>query len=157
MLSAIKDFFKKQDIIIYVRLRKEKIFLVVHPLALKYEDLAIIALNRQTKKEKVSAVGRAVLELHESDPSVVFTPFEPFDMEPENFLLAEKLLLFLFKKSMPKSVLISPRVIIHPDKSYVSEMEADAYRELALSAGAREAYVHVGDVLDAEDFEALFD
>ena len=157
MFSAIKNFFKKQDIIIYVRLRKEKIFLVVHPLELEYEDLAIIAVNRQIKKEKVSAVGRAVLELPESDPSVVFTPFAPFDLEPENFLLAEKLLLFLFKKSMPKSALIAPRVIMHPDKSYVSEMEADAYRELALSAGAREVYVHIGDILDPEDFEPLFE
>ena len=157
MFAAIKNFFKKQNTIIYVRFRNDKIYFVASPSGLEYEDMALIAVNRQTKNQKITAVGRAVLELPERDPSVVFTPFKPSDLEPENFMLAEKLVLFLLKKATPKSVLVSPRVIMHPDKSYVSEMEADAYRELALSAGAREVYVHVGDVLESENFEALFD
>ena len=157
MFAAIKNFFKKQNTIIYVRFRNDKVYLVSSPSGLEYEDLALIAVTKQTKKEKITAVGRAVQELPDSDPSVVFTPFKPFDLEPENFMLAEKMVLFLLKKAMPKSALVSPRVIMHPDKSYVSEMEADAYRELALSAGAREVYVHVGHILEIEAFDALFD
>jgi len=157
VFAAIKNFFKKQNTIIYVRFRNDKIYFVASPSGLEYEDLALIAVNKQTKKEKITAVGHAVLELPERDPSVVFTPFESFDLEPKNFMLAEKLVLSLLKKAIPKSVLVSPRVIIHPDKSYVSEMEADSYRELALSAGAREVYVHVGHILEIEAFDAFFD
>ena len=157
MFTAIKSFFKKQNIIIYIRFRNDKVYLVASPSGLEYEDLALIAVNKQTKKEKITAVGSSVQELPESDPSVIFTPFHPFELEPENFVLAEKMILFLIKKHMPKRALIAPRVIMHPDKSYISEMEEDAYKELALSAGAREVYVHIGHILALEEFESSFE
>ena len=157
MFTVIKNFFKKQNVIIYVRFRNDKIYLVASPSGLEYEELALIAVNKQTKNEKITAVGSSVQELPQSNPSVIFTPFHPFDLEPDNFVLAEKMILFLIKKHMPKRALISPRVIMHPDKSHVSEMEADAYKELALSAGAREVHVHVGHVLSTEEFERLFE
>ena len=128
----------------------------MHPSGYSYDDMAMIAINRQGKKEKVAAVGDAVMELPENDRSVIYTPFTPFSLEPENFLLAEKSILYLLKKAMPKNALLSPRVIMHPDKSYVSEEEQEAYRELALSAGAREVSVYVGKVLESDEFESKF-
>jgi len=156
LFSGIKNFFKKQNIIIYVRFRNERIYLRVHPSGYSYDDMAMIAISRQGKKEKVTAVGSAVMELPEDDLSVVYTPFTPFSLEPDNFLLAEKNILYLLKKAMPKSALLAPRVIMHPDKSYVGEEEEEAYRELALSAGAREAVVYTGKILEPDDFEQKF-
>ena len=158
MFTAIKNFFKEQNVIIYIRFGKEKIYLVKYPSGLVYDDLAMIAVNRQNKKKtNVSAVGRAVLELPPSDPSVVSTPFSPFNLDPENFVLAEKVVLYLLQKVMHRTALISPRVIIHPNKSYVSEMEEVAYRELALSAGAREVTVYVGERLEPDAFESILE
>jgi rod shape-determining protein MreB len=49
----------------------------------------------------------------------------------------------------------SPVVIIHPMEKLeggVSEIECRVYQELALGAGARKVYIHVGEELDPRTF-----
>jgi len=156
MFDFFRNLFTSVDHIVYIRFTRDKISFYYHPSGLRYEDEPIVAVKKKGKKEIISAVGKEVFDLAPEDTSVVYTPFKPFEMEPDNFNLAEKVIRHLMQKGAEfKGSLISPRVIIHPNKTYVSEMETDAYRELALSAGAREVVVYVGDELQFDDLENI--
>ena len=156
MFSFIKRLFTKQNIIVYIRFRNEKVYVSSYPVLKSHEDLPIIAVTKKGDSFRVSAVGEAVLHLPESDKSVVYTPFAPFSVEDGDFELAEKIIRYLLQTVLPKSLLLRPKIIIHPDKSYLSEMEEEAYRELALSAGAREVVVYVGKALEVDELERFF-
>ncbi|MDA3945649.1 MAG: hypothetical protein PF439_03100 [Helicobacteraceae bacterium] len=154
MFGYIRGLVKKYDRIVYIRFRNGKITFYHYPLGLRYQDEPILAVKRKGNAFVVSAVGKKVYELKEEDSSVVYEPFNPFMLEPENFALAEKVVRALMQHELSFMYrLFLPKVIIHPDKSYVSEMEAQAYKELALSAGAREAVVYVGDELSVDEIE----
>lgn len=156
MFGFFRKLLKSSDQIVYIRFTRDKISFYYYPLDVRYEDEPILALRKKGKNWNVTAVGKAVYDLKPEDTSVIYTPFKPFALEPENFGLAQKVVRALMEKGGAlKGALISPRVIMHPNKSYVSEMEAHAYRELALSAGAREAVVYVGDELSADEIESV--
>ena len=157
MFGILKSWFKKQDVTIYIRFRKEKVYLTYLPSHVTVETLPIIAVEKKGKDFKVSAVGREVLDLPTDSKAVVYTPFEPFSFEPENFEMAERCLQYLLRQGLGKSALIAPKVVIHPDKSYLSEMEEQAYRELALSAGSREVVVYIGKMLNSDEVLATFE
>ncbi len=157
MFGFFRDWWKKQDRIVYIRIRNNTITFYHYPHGVEYEEDAILAVRHSGSKSVVTAVGKAVFTLKENDKSVVYEPFNPFTYEdPENFTLAEKLIRALITSAPEfKYTIVSPRVIVHPDKTYISKMEEEAYRELALSAGAREAVVYVGNKLQPEEFERV--
>ncbi len=156
MFSFFRNLFASSEQIVYIRFTRDKISLYYYPSGVHYEDEPIIAIKKKGNKEIVSAVGKEISDLKPEDTSVVYTPFKPFSLEPDNFNLAEKVVHYLIKKGATfKGSLVSPRVIIHPDKTYVAEGEEEAYRELALSAGAREVVVYVGDKLQFDEFEGV--
>lgn len=150
-------WFKSVDRIVYIRFRKEKVYLSHYPQGETFEELPIIAVTKKGDKIRVEAVGKAVLELPPENRSVVYTPFDPFVLEPENFELAELTLRHLLQENKRyKKSWIKARFVIHPDKSHLSEQEEDAYRELGLSIGAREVKVYVGTPLEEMSVKALF-
>ncbi len=154
------DFFRKlltsSDQIVYIRFKRESISFYYYPSGVRYEDEPLLALKKKGNRELVTAVGKEIYDLKEEDTSVVYTPFSPFLPEPENFNLGEKIIRSLMKKGASfKGASKSPSVIIHPNKSYISEVEEQAYEELALSAGAKEAVVYVGDELQPDELENI--
>ena len=154
MFDFLRNLFKSSDQIVYIRFTRDKVSFDYYPSDVHYEDEPILAVKKKGKKEIVTAVGKEIYDLKPEDTSVVHTPFKPFLLEPDNFNLGEKVIAYLIKKGATfKGSLISPRVIIHPDKTYVAEGEEQAYRELALSAGAREVVVYVGNALQPDEFE----
>ncbi len=156
MFGFFRNLFKSSDQIVYIRFTRDKISFYYYPSDVRYEDEPLLAIKKKGKKEIVSAVGKEIYDLKTEDNSVVHTPFKPFLLEPDNFNLAEKVIRYLMKKGATfKGSLVSPRVIIHPDKTYVAEGEEQAYKELALSAGAREAVVYVGDELSVDELESV--
>ena len=158
MFDFLRKLFKPSNQIIYIRFTRDKVSFYYYPSDVHYEDEPILAVRKKGNKELVSAVGREIYDLQPEDTSVIYTPFKPFELEPDNFNLAEKLIRYLMQKGGgSKGSIVAPRVIIHPDKTYVSEMEADAYRELALSAGAREVVVYVGDALQPDEIESVME
>ena len=154
MFGFFRNLFASSDQIVYIRFTRDKVSFYYYPSEVRYEDEPIIAIKKKGNKEIVSAVGKEISGLNPEDTSVVYTPFKPFALEPDNFNLAEKVVHYLIKKGATfKGSLVSPRVIIHPDKTYVAEGEEEAYRELALSAGARKVVVYVGDALEPDELE----
>ena len=158
MFDFLRNLFKSSDQIVYIRFTRDKVSFDYYPSDVHYEDEPILAVKKKGSKIIVSAVGKAIYDLNPEDTSVVHTPFKPFLLEPDNFNLAEKVIEYLMKKgAVFKGSLGSPRVIIHPDKTYVAEGEEEAYRELALSAGAREVVVYVGDKLQPDEIEGVME
>lgn len=156
MFNFFRNLFSSSEHIVYIRFRREKVSFYYYPSGVRYEDAPILAIKKKGNKEVVTAVGKEIKELSEEDSSAIYTPFKPFEIEPDNFNHAEKVITYLMKKGASfKGSLVSPRVIIHPNKTYVSEMEEDAYRELAMSAGAREVVVYVGDELKVDELESV--
>lgn len=155
MFGFIRNWWKKQDRIVYIRIRNNKIAFYHYPQGVEYENDAVIAVKQKGKESHVTAVGKDVFALKDDDTSVGHEPFNPFTYEdPGNFVLAEKLITALLASAPEfRRTLVAPRVIIHPDKSYISATEEQAYKELALSAGAREAVVYIGKKLQPEEFE----
>jgi len=156
VFGLFKKLFNFTQHTVYIRFKNEKVHFSFFPEEIHYTELPLIALNKTSKKPKVTAVGEAVKELPPEDPSVVYAPFEPF--EPEvHFDLAEKTLRTLMQKEgVLRGALIAPRIVIHPDKSTLSETERQAYEELGLSIGGREVVVHVGESLNDVIIYKLF-
>ena len=158
MFDFLRKFFKSSDQIIYIRFTRDKVSFSYYPSDVHYEDEPILAIRKKGNKELVSAVGREVYDLQPEDTSVIYTPFKPFEIEPDKFNFAEKLIRYLMQKGGDSTgAIVAPRVIIHPDKTYVSEMEEDAYRELAMGAGAREVVVYVGNELQSDEIESVME
>lgn len=155
MIGFIQNWFKKYDRIVYIRLRKGKITFYHYPQGISYEDEPVIAVKKKGKTSFVSGVGKAIYDLKSEDTSVVYEPFNPFSYEPDNLNLAVKVIRKLIEHKSFKYSLVSPKMIIHPDKSYLSEMEEQIYRELALMVGAREVVVYVGDELQPDELEGV--
>lgn len=156
MFDFIRGLFQREEHIVYIRFQRGKVTLHHLPGGTRYEDEPILAIRKKGGADIVTAVGREIQELRPEDPSVVVAPFDALVHDPDNFLLAAKVLSALIRKSAPAGrKLAAPKVIIHPEKSYLSEDEAAAYRELVLNAGAAEAVVYVGDRLQPEAFEAV--
>ncbi len=154
MFSYIRNLVKRYDRTVYIRFSRGKVTFDHYPLGVHYQDEPILACKKRGDSFVVTAIGKAVYDLKPEETSVVYEPFNPFSLEPENFELAEEVVREFMQRDVPFMYrLFSPRVIIHPDKSYVGEMEKEAYKELALSAGARDAVVYVGDKLSADDVE----
>ncbi len=153
-------FFRKaaalSEEIVYIRFWRDKIIFYYYPSGVKYKDEPILAIRKKGKKEIITAVGEEINDLKPEDTSIIRTPFKPFIMEPENFDLGAKVIRHLMQKGKnSKAALIAPKVIIHPDRTNISEMEEQAYRELAVSAGAREAVVYVGHTLQPDEIEGV--
>ena len=156
MFDFIRGLFQKEEHIVYIRFQRGKVILYHLPGGIRYEDEPILAIRKKGGAHVVTAVGREIQELKPEDPSVVVSPFDALAHDSDNFFLASKVLSSLIRKSAPSGrKLAAPRVIIHPEKSYLSENEAEAYRELVLNAGASEAVVYVGDILHPDAFEAV--
>ena len=156
MFGLFKKLFNVTQHTVYIRFKNEKVHFSFFPEGAHYTELPLIALNKTAKTPKVTAVGEAVMQLPPENPSVVYAPFEPFAPE-EHFDLAEKTLRALMQKEgVLRGALISPRIVLHPDKSVLSEMEEQAYDELGLSIGGRDVIVYVGNTLDESAVNQLF-
>jgi hypothetical protein len=156
MFGFIRGLFQKEEHIVYIRFHRGKVTLYHLPGGVSYEDEPIVAIRKKGNTDVITAVGREIQALKPEDPSVVVAPFDALGQDPDSFLLASKVLSALIRKSAPSGrKLAAPRVIIHPEKSYLSENEAESYRELVRNAGAAEAVVYVGDRLQPEAFEAV--
>ena len=155
MFGILKKIFKIKETVVYVRFKNEKVHFSFFPQGVTFSELPIIALNKKGKVPKVTAVGKAIMELPVEDPSVVYAPFDPFTPE-ESFDLAEKTMMALLQKEgVLKHAMLAPRLVIHPDKSALSDNEEQAYLELGLCMGGRDVVVYVGETLDEKGVKTL--
>ena len=146
--------------LLYVQIWKKRIRVTDAGSRKRSEEMPLIAIESDAKGQRVVAVGQRARGLR--GPHIrEINPFDHHRVAFEDFAAAEKLLRALFEKNRSgKFTLFAPRVIIHPMEKFeggLTDIEKQALKELALSAGAREAVVCEGAELSMNgvDFEAL--
>ncbi len=154
MLSWIKGLFSG---IIYIQLRENRVRIVLVDSKIEFDEKPYIAFDRSNpKKISVVAVGNAAFKLLEKTEFEVTNPFSHPRLLINGFERAEKFIQYGIRE-VCKSKLFqpSPIIVIQPLEKLeggITDIECRLYRELALGAGARKVYLHVGRELPIESF-----
>lgn len=111
-----------------------------------------MALKKDHKgRPVVEAIGNIVRSLREQPEYEVVNPFSHPRVLVNNFQKAEKILQHAFRYvHKSKFFAPSPRVVVQPMEKIeggLTDVEERVFRELCLSAGAREVFLHVGEQL----------
>lgn len=154
MLNKLKALFSST---IYIQLREERITITNIDTQSVYDQRPYIAIDVSNPKQKViRAVGADAYNLRLDKSLEVTNPFSHPRLLIADFNRAEKVLMQGMREVNPaKFIAPRPVVIIHPvDKleGGLTDIECKVYRELALSAGAVEVYLHVGKELEPSKF-----
>jgi rod shape-determining protein MreB and related proteins len=146
--------------LLYVQIWKNRIRITDADGRKSIEDTPLIAVQTGPKGETVAAVGTRARGLR--SPAVrEINPFDHPRVALHDFAAAEKLLRVLFERVRTGGPsLVARRAVMHPMERFeggLADIEKQALKELALSAGAREAVVYEGKELSAGtiDFESL--
>jgi rod shape-determining protein MreB len=119
------------------------------------EDCIIAVRDDKGGETEVLAVGSAVSKVTEQHKLVA--PFEPGRLLVNDFDAAERLITHCVKTVYSKSFIQpSPRLVIHPMQlppDGISSIELRAFRELGVSAGAREVKVYIGPGIQMCNFD----
>ena len=154
----IKDLIRKLDSVLYVQIWENRIKVTDVHTGEFYDETPLLAIEKNKKGQKiVSAVGNDVKTISVSSNIEVINPFSHPRGLINDLLVAEKILQHIFlvlygKKFIPPS----PRVVVHPmekNEGGITMIEAKAFTEMALGAGAREAVLHQGTVLSTSSFD----
>lgn len=119
------------------------------------EDCIIAVKETPGRESELLAVGRAVDKV--TGQHKLIAPFEPGRLLIKDFDAAEELIKHCVKTVYSKSFIQpSPRLVIHPMElppDGISAIEMRAFRELGVSAGAREVKVYIGAGIQMHDFD----
>lgn len=156
-MNIIDRFKKIFSSTVYVQLQENRIKIVQIDSQGIYEDRPYIAIDASNPKQRVvRAVGSDAYQLRLDKDLDVVNPFSHPRLLIADFMKAEKVLMHgLREVHSSKYLSPSPVVIMHPmDKleGGITDIECRVYRELALGAGARKVYIHVGKELDINKF-----
>lgn len=152
----IKNLLKKFETVLYVQIWETKIKVTNISTREVFEEKALVAIRTQDGKQIIEAVGNNA-SLITDENITIFKPFSHKRLLPSNFTTAEILLQHSFNLLLKKQrVIFRPRVVIHPMEKTdggLGQIEIRAFRELAISAGARNVKVHQGKELSILNFE----
>ncbi|MDO3387930.1 rod shape-determining protein [Gilvimarinus sp. SDUM040013] len=153
MLRWIQGVFSRTY---YVQLWELRIKVQSFGSAEVFDEKPYIATNNNAGKTSVVAVGNAAYDMRSNTSLSVINPFSHPRLLVANFTAAEQVLNFGIKSlSQNKLIAPSPVVVIHPREKLeggVTDVEDRLYRELALGAGARKVFLHLGDELQTDSF-----
>lgn len=153
ILRSIRKLFSKT---IYVQLSEDKIRICNIDDGLAYEEPPYIALDKTINPNIIHAIGAEAFKLKSNPKFEVSNPFSHPRLLIGSYLKAEKILMHGIREvHKNRYIRPSPLVVIHPlDKleGGITAIECRAYRELALGAGARNVYIHVGSPLSVINF-----
>jgi rod shape-determining protein MreB len=154
----IKNLFGIFDTVLYVQIWENRIMVTDIHSGEFFDETPLLAIERNKKGQRiVSAVGNDVKMLHIDENIEVINPFSHPRGLLNDFFAAEKVLQHIFHVLFNKRfVSVSPRVVVHPmekNEGGITMIEAKAFTEMALGAGAREAIVHQGSILSPLPFD----
>lgn len=102
------------------------------------------------------AVGNSAFALKSNAQYEVSNPFSHPRMLVSSFVKAEKILMHGIRVvHANRFISPSPVIIMHPMEKLeggITDIECRVYRELALSAGGRQAHIHIGNALSPSNF-----
>jgi len=144
------------DSVLYIQIWPTKLAITDEKTGEVMEELCLVAFRDDPGSEtEVLAVGRAAQELKEQHRIVA--PFKPNRVLVSDFEAAEKLISYCVKNVCSNSFIRpAPRLVIHPMElpaDGISSIEIRAFRELGVSAGAREVKVYTGTEIQTDGFD----
>jgi len=144
----IRNIINKFGTVLYVQIWENRIKVIDIETSLVFDEKPYLELSEiNNGKRNVIAFGNKANKdsLNPfSHPRVLFSDFE----------VAERLLQLIIKKLLGENLFFkpAPAIIIHPMEKLeggVTMIEVRAFKELAYGAGARDAFVYHGQVLEA--------
>ena len=154
MFNRVKGVFSST---VYIQLWEDRIKIAHVELQSVFEEQPYIAIdNKEKKKPTVMAVGNAAYRLLGSSRYEVLNPFSHPRLLVNDFEEAERVLQYGIREvCKAKLFQSSPVVVIHPHEKLdggLTDIECRVFRELALGAGARKAYLHTGNEIPLVGF-----
>jgi rod shape-determining protein MreB and related proteins len=138
--------------IVYIKLRENLLTVKNVKSGEIYEDEPVIAID---DKKKILAVGKQAHTLKTKNNVVIKNGFSHPRSIINDFLIVERTLQYAIRQMYHNCFLCpSPSTIIHPMEKIeggLTLIERRALRELAIGAGAREAFIWVGRELTDDE------
>lgn len=157
MLKSILNRFFKNTL--YIKISPDLVSVTFIEQNLVYEDKPLVALKQGQKGQRVvTAVGADAQIVGGYGSVSIHNPFDHPRSCLRDFDIAEEVLRYFIHKVAGKGVLVRPIIVIHPlgkIEGGLTQIEWNALRELAISAGAREVYVWTGPLLDHQEVALL--
>lgn len=157
MLKSILNRYFKNTL--YIRISSDQVSVTFIERNLVYEDNPLVALKQGQKGQRViAAVGANAQKLGADGCVSIHNPFDHPRSCLRDFDIATEVLRYFIHKVIGKGVLIRPIIVIHPlgkIEGGLTQVEWNALRELAISAGAREVYVWTGSILSHQEVASL--
>lgn len=156
-MNFIESFKKQLNPVLYIQIWEKRIRAVDILTSDTFDEKPIVAFEINGKGLViVKALGNKASGMSGKEISII-NPFSHKRTLLSDFTLAERLLRFIFQELYKgKFLRPSPTVVIHPMEKLeggLTMIEGRAFRELVLSAGAREAVLYLGSQLTIHDFD----
>ena len=153
ILRGIRATFSND---LYVQLWAEKIKVANLDTKEIFSEETLVAIKETDKGQKVvEAIGAQARSLEAQPNMTIIRPFSHPRLLVSDFQVAEKLMQHMVRIiHSGKFFAPSPRIIFQPMEKIeggVTDVERRVYRELCMSAGARETIVYLGTELSAEN------
>jgi rod shape-determining protein MreB len=155
--SLLQRYFTR---VFYVQLSPQRLTVRNAATGEQISEVPEIAITKPPAKQRVVAVGAAARAVTDGTPVEVINPFTHPRTLVSDFTVAEVLLKAFFKR-MPSNgwaqLMPAPCAVMHPLGEWeggLTQVELRALRELALGAGASNAYVWQGRTLTGAELLA---
>jgi rod shape-determining protein MreB and related proteins len=153
-----EKIIKKTNTVLYIQIWENRIKVTNISSGKVYDEKPLIAIQKNNKGEEVVVgVGNSVELIDSESQTIIINPFSHSRTLLSNFVLAEKILQYIFEKLLKQQfLLLSPLAVVHPMEKIddgITQVEFRAFKELALGAGARESVVCEGSELSIENFD----
>ncbi len=153
MLKKLIDSF---DTILYVQVWEKRIKVTNISTGTVFNEKPLVAISTDIKGKKIIKALGNESSLLAGEGIKIVNPFSHIRTLISNFNVAERLLRHIFNMLLKgRFIQPSPRCVIHPMEKIeggLTDVEERAFRELAISAGARDAIVYQGSELVITSF-----
>ena len=154
MFKRLSGFWKST---LYVQIWKDRLKVFDPATNERFDEASLVAIE----SGKIVAAGNGAKRFNGNHSIDVVNPFDHPRMLIGDWIVAERLLQHAIQSLLKSSFIRpSPNVIMHPMDSLeggLSDVERRAFRELAISAGARDVAIHIGSELTKKEilFESI--
>jgi len=153
MINWVKAVFSST---VYIQLWEDRVKIVNVGSKTVFDERPYIALSGKEKKPLIEAVGNNAYGLKGSGQFDVSNPFSHPRLLVNDFEKATKVIQYgIVEVCRAQRFQPSPIAVIHPQdrlEGGITDVECRLFRELALSAGARKVYLHIGNEIPLIDF-----
>jgi rod shape-determining protein MreB and related proteins len=157
-IEMLKYIIGKFSSTLYIEIWEDRIKVTDMKTGTTFDEKPLVAIKTNNKGFKsISAIGNNTIYAESEINIKVVNPFSHPRTLLSDFEIGERLLRYIFQKLSRNTIFkAAPAVVIHPmekTEGGLTMIEKRAFKELAFSAGAREAVIYQGHQLSRHDFD----